>query len=164
MKSKHVIRITLLTLVVLVMIACSSSKKGGMKNMVARMQVKSPIDGVCDNNNVIVILPIPGNAQQKALPPITFQELANLLNEKLSFLKDNPTYTAKGYINVIINCKGEMVQCLANSKDLDEKLNKELETLIGEFKQWKPATVQNKIVDSMQLISIEVNQGRLAIK
>ncbi len=163
MNKKYVIKVASIMLVLLIFNACSSSKKSGLKNMVARMQVKSPIDGVCDNNNVFVIFPIPGNAQQKALPLISFEEMAIVLNEKLNFLKDNPTYTAKGTVDIVINCNGELVQCQANNKEFDEQLNKQLKELISEFKKWKPATIQNKKVDSFQFISIEIKQGKVVL-
>lgn len=78
--------------------------------MVARMQIKEPIKGVCDNDNVIVILPMPGNGQAKAKAPKTKEEILEDLNSKVSYLHDNPDYEDKGSMNLIVNCKGELVQ------------------------------------------------------
>ena len=59
----------------LVVNSSAIAQKSSMKNMVARMEVKEPIEGVCDNANVFVILPLSGNKQVKAKAPKTNEQI-----------------------------------------------------------------------------------------
>jgi len=86
-----------------ILAACGSSKNSSMNDFVARMEVKEPIEGVCDNANVIAVLPFPGNTQIEAKPAKSESEIAKELNEKVVFLKDKPTYEDKGMVRLIIN-------------------------------------------------------------
>ncbi|MES1226976.1 MAG: hypothetical protein ABUT20_66500, partial [Bacteroidota bacterium] len=77
---------------------------------VAKMQVKTPIHGVCDNNNVIVVFPS-FKGQKEAVCPVKKDSIEKRLNAEVVFLKDSTSYNDKGMVNIIINCKGEVVQC-----------------------------------------------------
>src|SRR5687768_14355083 len=72
---------------------------------VARMEAKEPIAGVCNIKNIIV--PFPNfKGQEVAVMPISKQEIEAKLNAELRFLSENPSYSDKGMIGLIVNCKG----------------------------------------------------------
>ncbi len=144
--------------------ACSSSKNSSsLNNMVARMEVKEPIPGVCDNSNVIAILPFPGNRQVKAKAPLTDEQLTIQLNEKVDFLKDNTNYTDKGMVNLIVNCKGEMVQCEIDNKTKSPELDKQIVAVFSQMKSWKAGTINGKSVDTSVLYSFEIEDGVISL-
>lgn len=75
MKKNPFIAICLSLMTLVIISSCASSKNSMVNNMVARMEVKEPISGVCDNANVIAILPLPGNGQVHAQAPKTDAQL-----------------------------------------------------------------------------------------
>src|SRR6187551_3002455 len=103
--------------------SCSGSKKSSASTMVARMEVKEPIAGVCDNSNVIAILPFPGNGQVQAKCQKSNEQIALELNSRVVFLKDKPEYEDKGMVNMIVNCKGEMVRCHIDNETKSPELD-----------------------------------------
>src|ERR1035437_456167 len=132
--------------------SCATSKKNSsINNMVARMEVKEPINGVCDNANVIAILPISGNGQVKAQAPKTNEEITQELNSKVSFLKDKPDYEDKGMVNLIINCKGELVRCEIDNKTKSPELDKQIVAVFAELKTWTAGKINNNSVDTSVL-------------
>lgn len=140
--------------------SCSSTKApSSMGNMIARMEVKEPIEGVCDNNNVIAILPIPGNGQLKAKAPKTNGELTKELNSKVSFLTNNANYNDKGMVNLIINCKGELVRCQIDNKTKDPELDSQIVAVFAEMKTWTAGSVNSKPVDTSVLYSFKITDG-----
>ena len=140
-----------------------ASKKSSFTNMVARMEVKEPIEGVCDNANVISILPIPGNGQVKAKSPKTDSEITEELNARVSFLKENPNYEGKGMVNLIINCKGEMVRCQIDNKTQNPELDAQIVEVFATLKNWSPGKINEKAVDTSVLISFTISKGRISL-
>jgi hypothetical protein len=134
--------------------SCSTSKNSSMSNMVARMEVKEKIEGVCDNSNVIAILPFPGNGQVKAKAPKTKEEITLELNSRVSFLKDKPDYEDKGMVSLIINCKGEMVRCETDNKSKSPELDSQIVAVFGELKIWTAGSINNNPVDTVELYSL----------
>jgi hypothetical protein len=145
------------------MSSCATSKKNTTKNMIARMEVKEPIPGVCDNENVIVILPFLGNDQVAAKAPKTDAELSQELNAKVTFLKDKPDYEDKGIINLIVNCKGEMVRCQIDNKTKSPELDSQIVAVFATMKSWKAATVNGQAVDSAVLFSFTIKNGKIIV-
>lgn len=143
--------------------SCSTSKNSSMNNMVARMEVKEPIEGVCDNSNVIAILPFPGNGQIKAQAPKTDEEITAELNSKVSFLKDKPNYEDKGMVNLIINCKGEMVKCEIDNKTKSPELDSQIVAVFAELKVWTAGKVNGKSVDTVVLYCFTIKGGKITV-
>lgn len=165
MKKNKVIIICICSIVIGVFSSCATkSAGGGMSNMVATMEVKTPIDGVCDNSHVYAILPFPGNGQIKAGAPKTDQELTQLLNVQVSFLKDKSDYEDKGMVSLIINCKGEMVRCMIDNKTKSPELDSQIVAVFSQMKKWTAGTINGKSVDTVELYSFSIKKGTITIE
>jgi len=132
-------------------------------NIIARMEVKEAIPSVCDNANVIAILPFSGNGQIKAKPNLTEQQISERLNNEVQFIKDNPSYNDKGMVSVIVNCKGDMVRCNISNKTRNTELDNQIVKVFSEIKIWSPATVKGRRVDSVVLYSFEIVNGKIIL-
>lgn len=164
MKTSTRFLITLLTIATgsLITQSCSSSK-GGAKNMVARMEVKEPIEGVCNNDNVLVLMSFMDAKQIKAKGPVSDEEIAAKIQANSTFLKDNPEFTGKGVVSCIINCKGELVRVSMSNESESTELDEEVMAVFREQKQWTPGTYYGTPVDNVQLIRFEVENGVITI-
>lgn len=158
MKKIFLSAITLITL-----FACSTTKKSSTGNMIATMQVDEPIPGVCDNSNVIAILPFPGNGQIKAQAPLTDEEITNKLNKEVDFLKGKSNYNDKGMINLIVNCEGKMVRCQIDNKTQSPELDQQIVDVFSKMVDWKAGTVNEKRVDTSVLYSFEIVNGNISL-
>ncbi len=143
--------------------SCSSTKKTGVSNMVATMQVDEPIPGVCDNSRVIAILPFPGNGQVKAQAPLTDQEIEEELNANVSFLSDKPDYMDKGMVNLVVNCKGKMVRCQIDNKTKNPELDQQIVAVFAKLEEWEAGTINGKPVDTSVLYSFEIENGKIML-
>ena len=148
--------------------SCSTSRKSSTNqsnamNMVARMEVKEPIEGVCDNANVIAILPFPGNSQVSAKPPKTKEQISEELNTKVIFLKDKTDYGDKGMVHLIVNCKGDLVRCEIDNKTKSPELDSQIVAVFAEMKQWTAGMVNNKSVDTSVLYSFTIKNGKITV-
>ncbi len=146
-----------------VLASCSSSKKSNLYKMLAIRQVDTPIPGVCDNSRVIAILPISGNGQIEAKAPLSDLEIAQELNAKVSFLRGKTDYNDKGMVNLIINCKGKMVQCEIDNKTQSPELDKQIVAVFAALKDWKPAIAYGEAVDASVLYSFKINNGIISL-
>jgi DNA-binding protein YbaB len=156
-------RTLLSTLAFTSLLACSTSKNSSMKNMVATMEVKEPIPGVCNNANVMVILPFPGNGQVKAQAPLSKAELAEKLNTEVDFLHDKPTYTDKGMVSLIVNCKGKMVRCQIDNKTQHPELDAQIVAVFATMKDWEAGTINGQRVDTSILYSFKIEAGKISL-
>jgi hypothetical protein len=128
----------------------------------ARMEVKEPIKGVCDNKNVYVIFSMFKN-QEEAKCPASKKEITERLNAETPFLKDSTSYNDKGMVNIIINCKGEVVQCETDNKTRHSELDKQIVAVFNSLGKWKAGKVSGDNVDTSRLWSFEINNGIIAI-
>ena len=143
--------------------SCATHKKSSTSNMIARMQVNEPIEGVCDNENVIVIMTFLNKAQVEAKAPKTDAELVQQLNSQVTFLKDKPDYEDKGIINLIVNCKGELVRCQIDNKTKSQELDSQIVAVFAEMKKWTAGKVNNVSVDTVVLVSFIIKNGKITI-
>src|SRR5687767_10791205 len=114
--------------------------------LVARMEVKEPIPGVCDNKNVYVLFPMFGD-QKEAICPVSDKAIQDRLHAEVTFLKDSAAYNDKGMVNIIINCKGEVVKCEIDNKTRHAELDKQIVTVFNSLGEWKPGKLNGKKVD-----------------
>ena len=164
MKNNKPATICFVFLAIGIISSCATSKKSSLNNFVARMEVKEPIEGVCDNANVIVILPISGNGQVEAQAPKTDEEITAELNSKVNFLKDKPDYEDKGMINLIVNCNGELVRCEIDNKTKSPELDSQIVAVFAELKVWTAGKINNKPVDTVKLYSFTIKNGKISIE
>lgn len=164
MLNNKIIKIWMGFLVIGITSSCaSSSSNSSMNGMVARMEVKEPIMGVCDNANVIAILPFPGNGQVKAQTTKTKEEITKELNSKVSFLQNKPDYEDKGMVNLIVNCKGELVRCEIDNKTKSPELDTQIVAVFAELKSWTAGKIHNNAVDTSILYSFTIKNGKIAL-
>ncbi|HCZ35026.1 MAG TPA: hypothetical protein DHV26_03780, partial [Cytophagales bacterium] len=64
------------------------------------MEVKEPIDGLCNDKEVYALLPML-KGQEEAVCPVTKEQILERLNNEVQFIKDNPKYSDKGMIGII---------------------------------------------------------------
>lgn len=137
--------------------------KSSMNNMVALMQVTEPIEGVCDNSKIYAIFPLPGNGQVSAKAPKSDAELNIELNEKVTFLKDKPDYEDSGMVGLIINCKGELVKCDIDNKTKSPELDAQIVAVFATMKTWTAGTVNKVNVDTSELYSFTIKNGKITL-
>lgn len=130
----------------------------GFSQFVARMEVKEDIPGLCDKNNVYVLLPS-FKGQVEAVCPVKEDSILKRLNTEVPFVKENPTYTDKGMIGIIINCKGVVVKCKMDNKTKDPELDQQIETVFNLLGTWKAGKLNKKEVDTSKLYSFKIING-----
>jgi hypothetical protein len=130
---------------------------------VARMEAKEPIAGVCNMKNIVVMFPT-FKGQEIAIAPISEKEIEKRLNSDVKFLSENPTYTDKGMIGLVINCKGEVVKCKMDNKTKNEELDRQIENVFNSLGQWKAGKLNGKPVDTSNLFSFIIENGKLLLK
>lgn len=131
--------------------------------MVAVMEIKESIPGLCDPSFVIAPLPLAGNGQVKAVAPMSDEEIEATLNEQVMFLKDKPDYKDKGMVALIVNCEGKMLQCKIDNKTQSPELDKQIVAVFAELKTWEPGSINGKPVDTSVLYSFEIVDGRIKL-
>lgn len=146
---KKIILITLISLVTL----------GASAQLEARVEMTENIEGVCDLQNVYALFPMFGD-QVEAVCPITKEELLKRISE-LQFIKDNPKFKYKGSINVIINCKGEVVDCKIEKDSKNPEFNKQISELISSLGNWEAGKLNKKEVDSSKFLYIKIKKGKV---
>ncbi len=130
---------------------------------VARMEAKEPIPGVCNISNIVVMFPM-FKGQKDAVSPISEKEIENKLNAEVKFLAENSTYSDSGMIGLVVNCKGKVVQCRMDNKTKSEELDKQIEQVFASLGDWKPGKLNGKPVDTANLFSFIIENGRLTLK
>ena len=122
------------------------------------MEVKEPIEGLCDQNAVYALFPM-FEGQEEAVCPLSKNEILKRLNTELLFLLAHPKFSGKGMIGLVINCKGEVVQCKMDNKTKSQELDKQIEAVFNSFKDWKAGRLSGKEVDSSKLYSFKIKKG-----
>lgn len=128
----------------------------------ARMELKEPISGLCDSRNVYVMFPS-FKGQTEAVCPVAEEVIAKRLNAEIQFLRDNPGYDDKGMIGLVINCKGEVVQCRMDNKTSSPELDKQIEAVFNSLGEWMPGKLKRKSVDTSRLFSFEIKDGEFSL-
>jgi hypothetical protein len=126
---------------------------------VARLEVKEPIPGVCNNKEVYNMLPM-FKGQEEAKCPMSKDDILTKLNSEVIYLQDSPEYTDKGMIGLIINCKGEVVQCKMDNKTKDPLLDEQIEKVFRALGEWKAGKLNGKKVDTSRLFSFQIVNGK----
>ena len=130
---------------------------------VAKMEVKEPIDGLCSKQDVYAL--IPGlKGQVPAQCSLSKEQINEKLNAEIQFLKDNQNYNDKGMIGLIINCKGQLVQCKMDNKTKSPELDSQIERVFNSLDEWTAGKLNKKNVDTSRLFSFTIEDGKIAIK
>ena len=131
--------------------------------MVAKVEIKEKIDGICDVKNVYSLFPMFGD-QKEAICSGPDSIIEERLNKEVEFLKDKPKYNDKGMVSIIINCKGEVVQCKIDNETKSPILDEQVVNVFKTLTSWKPGKLNDKDVDSMRLWSFELKKGKIKLQ
>ena len=149
-------RITLLLLFTLTAYYTTSAQ------FVAKMEIKEPISGLCSEKDVYALIPgLKGQVQAQC--QLTKEQINDKLNSEIQFLKDNPDYNDKGMIGLIINCKGELVQCKMDNKTKSTELDSQIENVFNSIDGWIAGKLNKKNVDTSRLFSFKIENGKVSI-
>ena len=131
---------------------------------VARMQPKDTdtLTGICDRNNIYTMFPM-FKDQQEAVCSVSEKEIQNRLNNEVPYLKEHPDHDDKGIVSIIINCKGEVIQCKTDNKTKSEELDKQILAVFASLTDWKPAKLNGKKVDSCRLFGFDIENGKISV-
>jgi hypothetical protein len=125
---------------------------------VARMEVKEPISGLCNDKEVYVMFPS-FKGQAEAVCPVSKDSILKRLNTEISFLKDSSSYNDKAIIGLVINCKGQVIQCKMDNKTKYPELDRQIEVVFNSLGQWKAGKLNGKAVDTSNLTSFKISNG-----
>ncbi len=148
---------------IIILLLLSATYLTSSAQFVARMEVKEPIKGVCDEKNVYAIFP-GFKGQEEAKCPVSSKEIAQRLNTEVTFLKDSASYNDKGMVNIIINCKGEIVQCKIDNKTRHSELDGQIVAVFNSLGKWTAGKLNGDKVDTSKLWSFTITNGVISIK
>lgn len=129
---------------------------------VARMEVKEPIPGLCNDKEVYALLPS-FKGQKEAVCPLSKEAIEERLNSEVQFLKDHSGYEDKGMMGLVINCKGDVVRCKMDNKTKSPELDQQIEAVFNSLGEWKAGKLNNRNVDTSKLFSFNIGKGKLAL-
>lgn len=152
-----------IVLLFILSIASCQTRKPSPTQFIATMEVKEPIEGVCDNAKIVALIPSLSSNQKEAIHDKSTEEIVADLNREVTFLKDKPDYNDKGMVNLVINCKGELVRCQIDNKTQSPELDQQIVMVFAALKKWTPGKLNNKPVDSVILYSISITNGKISI-
>lgn len=127
---------------------------------VATIEMKEEVEGVCNQNEVFVLFGMLPD-QEDAKCPIGKEALLLKLNNETEYLKNYPKYKSKGSVDVLVNCKSEVVQVKVDFKNLDKKLESQLEDIFRNLGAWEAGKLNGKEVDSKTLFSFKIKKGKI---
>lgn len=124
----------------------------------AIMEVDDNIKGLCNKNKVYALLEVL-DGQKEAICPLAKTDILTRLNTEVVYIKNKPTTNDKGILSLMINCKGEVVQCQLDNKTKSPELDKQIEAVFNSLGDWKPGKLNGKEVDSVTLFSFKIVDG-----
>ena len=133
-----------------------------ISQFVARAEIKENIEGICDKKNVYALLAM-FNGQKEAVCSVKDPAIEQMLNDSVQFIKDNPGYNDKGMVSLIINCKGEVVQCKIDNKTKSPVLDDQIVNVFKTLTSWKAGKLNSDNVDSIKLWSFEIKNGKIKL-
>lgn len=135
---------------------CSASAQ----SMVMKMQMKAPIPNICGKDVYVMMF----DGQEEPVPPLSKKDIEKKLETNILFLKDKPTFKDKGTVNIVVNCKGDVVQCQIDTKTKSEVLDQQIVAVFQSFGRWNPGKLDGKKVDASKPWSFVVNNGKITMK
>lgn len=130
---------------------------------VATMKIEEPIEGICNEEKVYVMFPMLSTDQKEAECPLPKEEITNRINDEVSYLKEHPKFKGEGIVRLIINCKGEVVECVMDNKTKSTELDQQIVAVFNTLGDWKAGTLNGKKVDTARLFSFKIKRGKLRV-
>lgn len=129
---------------------------------VAKLEVKGPLPGACDSTNVYAMFP-GFKGQVAPVPPMSDKEIEKMLNDDVQYIKDHPKFSGKMMIHIVVNCKGEMIQCEVDNKSGEPDFDADVLHVFQKMRKWTAGTLDGNAVDCSVLYSIEVKKGKITV-
>lgn len=129
---------------------------------VARADIKEKVEGICDKKNVYALLAM-FKGQKEAVCAVADTAIEHILNDSVQFIKDNPACNDKGMVSLVINCKGEVVQCKIDNKTKSPVLDEQVVNVFKSLVSWKAGKLDGTNVDSIKLWSFEIKNGKIKL-
>ncbi|MET0242719.1 MAG: hypothetical protein ABW174_04600 [Flavitalea sp.] len=142
-----------ITFFVFVLVSFSSYSQ-----FVARADIKEKIEGICDVNNVIVVIPN-YKGQTKAVCAVADSTIERRLNTEVAYLKDKKDHTDKGIVRMLVNCKGQVVKCDTDKQTSDPILDEQILAVFKTITFTKPAKLKKENIDSLVFWSFQIENG-----
>jgi hypothetical protein len=136
----------------------------GFGQLIAKVVPKKPIEGVCDNNNIYELY---GGFKGQIQPKCAFSktQIQELLNEKITFVKENPKFKGKGLVKLYVNCKGEPIDWELIVKTKNDQLDREIFAVLKTtLNTWTAGTLDGKPVDAGASISYKIKKGVITVE
>jgi len=135
----------------------------GNSQIIAREVMTEKIEGICNDKEVYVIFgSLKGQIEPKC--SLTTEEIQNLLNEKVMFLKANPKFKGKGMIGVYINCEGKPLKWEIDGKTKSDELDRQLLDIFKTLENWTAGKLNGNTVDARVLISYKIKNGTIVVE
>ena len=125
------------------------------------IDMEENIEGMC-NEKVFALLPIYDN-HEVAVCPLQKNEIIKKLNDEITFIENNPKFKDKGNVSIIINCKGEVIQCIMEKNTKDSELDKQIIEVFNSLGNWKPGKINGIEVDSYNSFSFKIKKGKFEL-
>lgn len=146
------------------LVSCFGSKSATQgETMVAVMEVKEPIEGLCNQNEVYALMSFFDKGQIKSEMQISEPDFLNLVETNLRQLVDQTT-NYETTANVIVNCKGKLVQAKPSKPGDMPNLDEAFAETVSKIEKWSIGTLNGQPVDNSLFVSIKIEEGVIAIK
>src|SRR5688572_26155747 len=104
------------------------------------------VEGLCNNKQVYALFSsFSGHTEPKC--SLNKEQIQALLNEKVTFLKENPKFKGKGSVSVYINCKGEIFNWKTSTETKSPDLDKEILAVFQTLTTWRAGKFNGQAVD-----------------
>jgi len=130
------------------------------QSMVMKMQMKAPVPNICGKDVYVMMF----EGQEEPVPPLSKKDIEKKLEMSVLFLKDKPAYRDKGTVNIVVNCKGDVVQCQIDTHTKSELLDQQIVAVFQSLGKWNPGKLDGKKVDASKPWSFEVVNGKVIMK
>ena len=91
------------------------------------------------------------------------RKIENELNSKLNSLKKYSSLSEDRMINIVLNCKGDVLKSEIDAKIIESNIKNEIENAFRMLSIWKKRKY-NGSIDSSILISFKVENGIISLK
>lgn len=143
---------------VLALLACSPLSA----QFVAKLEVKEPIEGVCNDKEVYALFPM-FDGQQEAVCPLSKEAVRKKLNAEVAYLQAHPKHSDKGMVHLLVNCRGEVVSCEMDKKTKSPELDEQIVAVFKGLGNWQPGKLNGETIDSSNLWSFTIKKGKLQL-
>lgn len=128
---------------------------------IATVQLDVPLEEMCGETLYALFDGFDGQTGAKC--DLSDQELIDRMNEEITWLREHPTFKAKGVMGVYINCEGKVIDSHSGLKDEDSELSKAIAAFLMENGNWKPGSFNGDEVDCSELIGFVIKKGKISL-